>query len=76
MPQEYADERYFRLKRAMNLSPQYKYLPKDEQTTDAEVCTCSDLARSLSASNAVLLGAHSFTLPHDGCLIIRNAQQL
>merc|ERR550514_935714 len=33
MPQDYSDERYFRLKRAMNLSMQYKYLPADQCVT-------------------------------------------
>jgi hypothetical protein len=37
MPQDFKDERYFRLKRAMNLSMKYEYLPPNQQTTDDEV---------------------------------------
>lgn len=36
MPQEYQDERYFRLKRAMNLSMKYDYLPQSEWTTQEQ----------------------------------------
>ena len=35
MPQEYNDERFFRLKRAMSLSVQKAKLPADEQTSDS-----------------------------------------
>merc|ERR1719453_3072295 len=35
MPQEYNDERFFRLKRAMSLSLQKAKLPADEQTNDS-----------------------------------------
>eukprot|EP01147_Barroeca_monosierra_P009130 gene9130-1429_t len=34
LPQAEQDERYFRLKRAMQLSMQHKYLPKEQWTTD------------------------------------------
>merc|ERR1719197_174882 len=36
MPQEYLDERFFRLKRAMNLELKYATLPKEQWTTEAE----------------------------------------
>ncbi|EGD82419.1 ubiquinol-cytochrome C reductase [Salpingoeca rosetta] len=34
LPREEQDLRYFRLKRALQLSVQHKYLPKEEWTTD------------------------------------------
>eukprot|EP00051_Salpingoeca_urceolata_P014038 m.177858 g.177858 ORF g.177858 m.177858 type:complete len:210 (+) comp17972_c4_seq1:432-1061(+) len=36
LPQEVQDERYFRLKRAMNVSLRQQYLPKEEWTTAEE----------------------------------------
>ena len=36
LPAKEAEDRYFRLKRALNLSLQHAYLPKEQQTKDED----------------------------------------